>query len=171
MTQTRSTTWVLQKANDPTLSKQRSAPVVEVLTMRRMFADSMRLPATSATGKDTSHYYRKFLPNLSTLLHPLNSLLKDDQEWMWTQECGTAFQAAKDLLVSAPILAHYDPSLPLRMAGDASTYGIGAVLSHVFPDGREHPIAYASHTLSPTEQNYSQIEKEALSLVFGVHNF
>ena len=117
------------------------------------------------------HYYGKFLPNLSTLLHPLNSLLKDNQEWMWTQECGTAFQAAKDLLVSAPILAHYDPSLPLRMAGDASAYGIGAVLSHVFLDGREHPIAYASHTLSSTEQNYSQIEKEALSLVFGVQNF
>ena len=117
------------------------------------------------------HYYGKFIPNLSTLLHPLNRLLKDDCSWEWTEECARAFRAVKDLLASAPVLAHYDPSLPLKLAGDASAYGIGAVLSHVFPDGSEHPVAYASRTLSPTEQNYSQVEKEAQSLVFGVQKF
>ena len=59
----------------------------------------------------------------------------------------------------------------MKMAGDASAYGIGAVISHVFPDGKKRPVAYASRTFSESERNYSQIEKEALSLVFGIQKF
>ena len=61
---------------------------------------------------------------------------------------------------------HYNPTLPIRLAGDASAYGIGAVIAHVFPDGskRPGPVAFASRTLSQSERNYAQVEKEALSL-------
>ena len=55
-----------------------------------------------------------------------------------------------------------------RLAGDASFYGIGAVLSHVFADGTERPVPYASQTLLQNEQNYAQVEKEALLFIFGV---
>ena len=47
----------------------------------------------------------------------------------------------------------------------------GAVISHIFPDGSEHPVAFASRTLSRSEQNYAQLEKESLSLIFGVKRF
>ena len=63
------------------------------------------------------HYYGKFLPGLATLLHPLNHLLKAGQKWTWTKKCTEAFVATKKLLVTAPVLGHYDPSMPMKMAG------------------------------------------------------
>ena len=69
------------------------------------------------------------------------------------------------------MLAQYDPTLPIKLDCDASAYGIGAVVSHVLPDNTEHPIAYASRTLTSSEKNYPQIKKEALALVYGVKKF
>ena len=63
------------------------------------------------------------------------------------------------------------PKCPLRLAADASSYGLRAVISHIFPSGIERPIAYASRTLTASERNYSQLEKEALSIVFAVQKF
>lgn len=78
---------------------------------------------------------------------------------------------ANEALVSSKVLVHYNPSLPLKLAGDASSYGVGAVISHIMEDGTEHPIAFVSRSLSSSERNYSQVEKEALSLVFRVKKF
>ena len=117
------------------------------------------------------NYYGKFIPNLATLIHPLNHLLREDVKWKWTAECAKAFAEAKQVLTSSKVLVHYDPTLPITLAGDAPAYGIGAVISHVMPDGTEHPIAFASCTLSPSERNYAQLEKEALSLDFGIKRF
>ena len=117
------------------------------------------------------NYYGKFIPNAATVLAPLNELLRKDVKWRWTQRCQTSFQAAKETLVSTKVLMHYDPTLPIRMAGDASAYGVGAVIAHVLPDGTERPVAFASRTLTSSERNYAQVEKEALSLIFGVKRF
>ena len=117
------------------------------------------------------NYYGKFIPNLANIVHPLNQLLQKDAKWTWTPDCVQAFTAAKQALNSSKVLAHYDPSLPITMAGDASAYGIGSIISHILPDGSERPIAFASQTLSSSEKNYCQLEKEALSLVFGVKKF
>ena len=117
------------------------------------------------------NYYGKFVPQLSSILHPLNQLLQQGYQWKWSETCQSAFQQAKETLTSSKVLAHYDPSLPLRLAADASAYGLGAVISHLMPNGNERPIAYASHTLSKSERNYAQLEKEALALIFGIKKF
>ena len=85
--------------------------------------------------------------NLSSLIHPLNQLLRQTTPWKWTEECDTAFKAAKSRIVTPNGLAHYDPKLPIQLAGDASAYGVGAVISHVMNDGTERPIAFASQEL------------------------
>ena len=117
------------------------------------------------------NYYRKFIPRSATILHPLNALLCKNAKWNWSHECQKSFESAKAALSSSSLLAHYNPTLPIRLAGDASAYGIGAVIAHVMPDGSERPVAFASRTLTSAEKNYSQIEKEALALVYGVKRF
>ena len=117
------------------------------------------------------NYYGKFIKNLASILYPLNRLLQEKQKWEWTNECSEAFQTAKNQLTSSEVLTHYDPKLPINLAADASAYGIGAVISHVLPDGSEKPISFASRTLTTSEKNYAQLEKEALSLIFGVKKF
>ena len=112
-----------------------------------------------------------FLPNIATLLHLLNELLQLKHRWKWTSEYQSAFRRAKDLLTSSSVLTHCDPNLPIRLAADASAYGIGAVLSHVLPTGKEKPVAFISRSLSASEKNYAQIEKEALASVFGIRRF
>ncbi|KAL3097753.1 hypothetical protein niasHT_026849 [Heterodera trifolii] len=61
--------------------------------------------------------------------------------------------------------------LKIIVAADASKGGIGATISHQFPDKSERVIEHASCTFSAAQQNYSQIEKEALGLVFAVQKF
>ena len=116
-------------------------------------------------------YYSKFLPNLSTTLHPLYHLLKKDVPWKWGTKQKKAFAASKDLLTSTKFLAHFDSNQELTLACDASDYGLGAVLAHKMPDGSEKPIGYASRTLTKSERNYSQLEKEGLSCIFGIKKF
>ncbi|XP_064476257.1 uncharacterized protein K02A2.6-like [Ornithodoros turicata] len=116
-------------------------------------------------------YYAKFLSKLSSIAYPLNRLLSEKVKWTWSSESQRAFEALKKAMASAPVLQHYDPSLPLQVSADASPYGVGAVLAHVDSDGTGKPIAYASRTLTESEKNYSQIECEALALVFAVKRF
>ena len=83
------------------------------------------------------NYYHRFLPNLSTVVSPLNALLQKDQKDLWSNECDKAFKDSKRLTTSEPVLTYYNPELPVRLATDASPVGISGILSHVMPDGSE----------------------------------
>ncbi|XP_024064460.2 LOW QUALITY PROTEIN: uncharacterized protein K02A2.6-like, partial [Terrapene carolina triunguis] len=117
------------------------------------------------------NYYGKFISQLATLLKPLHELLGQNKAWKWTEACNVAFNKAKDALLNSEVLMHFDPSLPLQLACDASPYGVGAVVSHIMPSGEERPIVFASRTLSKAETNYTQIEREALGIIFGIRKF
>ena len=116
-------------------------------------------------------YYGKFLQNLATEARPLNELLEKTRKWKWTDQCDAAFENIKKLVTSDQVLTHYDPALSIRLACDASPFGLGAVLSHVMPDGSERPVMFASRSLSKSERNYAQIDKEALGIVWSVRKF
>ena len=117
------------------------------------------------------NFYRRFLPNLSTQLQPLNQLLQKDARWKWTPACEMVFKKLKTALSEKDVLVHYDEKKPIKLSCDASAYGLGAVISHVMSDGSERPIAFASRTMTPTERNYAQVEREGLSIVFGLRKF
>ena len=116
-------------------------------------------------------YYDRFIPGLATNCAVLNDLLQKNSKWNWTSEHTGAIETVKTSLTSVDTLTHYDPSLPLSLACDASPVGIGAVIFHTFPGGKEKPVAYASRKLTAAEQNYAQIQKEALGIIFGVQKF
>ena len=116
-------------------------------------------------------YYSRFLPNASSTLTPLYSLLQNKKKWAWSSKEQAALDTAKGMLQSTSLLVHYDPTKPLILACDASPYGVGTVLSHMMEDGSEKPVAFASRTLAPAENNNSQLEKEGLAIVYGVKKF
>ncbi|XP_054746090.1 uncharacterized protein K02A2.6-like [Anastrepha obliqua] len=117
------------------------------------------------------NYYGKFIAEMSKVRAPLDKLLHKNEKFNWNADCQKAFQQFKRILNSDLMLTHYNPNLPLKVAADASNRGIGAFICHVFPDGSEKVIQHASKVLTDAEQKYSQIEKEALALVFALKKF
>ena len=121
-------------------------------------------------------FYRRFIPNFSSIASPLTDLTKRDgpnsiRDWQDQHE--KAFQTLKNRLTSSPILRlpvfrNGTPFVPRTVASDD---GIGAVLLQEFEGEGRLPIAYASKKLLPRERNYSVIEKECLAIIRGVEKF
>ncbi|UYV68121.1 hypothetical protein LAZ67_5003112, partial [Cordylochernes scorpioides] len=116
-------------------------------------------------------YYSRFIRNIADILAPFYHLLKKNSKWNWTSEHRILFAKCKALLTNESVLAHYDATRELVLACDASSYGLGVVLSHRNDRKEETPIAFASRTLTEAERRYSQLEKEALSIIFGCEKF
>lgn len=114
------------------------------------------------------NYLAKFAPGLSETNAPMRQLLKQSSEFLWDKQQDAAFQKMKDIITRepGPVLAYFDPEKELNLQVDASKYGLGAVL---LQDGR--PLSYASKSLTETEVNYAQIEKEMYAILFGLKRF
>ncbi|XP_013909250.1 PREDICTED: protein NYNRIN [Thamnophis sirtalis] len=117
------------------------------------------------------NFYSAFIPHKASIAEPLHRLLDASAPWVWTSCEAHALAAVKRLLTAAPILVQYNERLPLLLTCDVSPFGVGVILSHSLPDGSKAPIAFYSRTLSRTERNYSQLDKEALAVVAGVKHF
>ena len=107
-------------------------------------------------------YLSKFIPNMSQKSDPLRQLLQKDVEWSWGQAENKAFESLKTAISSTPVLKFKDPKEPVSLSVDASSKGLGAVILQ-----NNQPVAYASKALTESQQNYAQIEKEMLAIVFG----
>lgn len=110
------------------------------------------------------NYLSRFTPRLAEINAPLRQMLEQGNEFTWDKTHNAAFQQIKDLITreSRPVLAYYNPNEALRLQVDTSKNGLGAVLLQ-----KEKTIAYASKSLTETEQNYAQIEKELYAVLFG----
>lgn len=116
------------------------------------------------------NYYGKFVPNLHRLKAPFEALIKD-VPFVWTSRLKKAFEDIKLFILTGPLLlTHYDPRQTLIVAADASSVGIGVLLQRA-SDGQVKAVFHMSKALTKVQQNYSQIEKEALALVTAVERF
>lgn len=132
-------------------------------------------PPTDAAGVRSflgmTGFYMHYLDHYATHAAPLRFLTRKDVPFVWSAECVTAYMHLKAALTSAPVLRLPDFALPFMVTTDWSKTAIAAVLSQVFADGEEHPIAYASRVLTPPEANYAPTEGECLALMWGIEKF
>ena len=111
-------------------------------------------------------YMVKFLPDLANEMKPIRELRRKEVSWNWSNERERAFQKVKKRLTEAPILAYFDTNKEVVLQVDSSKNGVGAVL---LQDGK--PVEFASCALRQSERNWAQIEKEALSMLYGLECF
>ena len=92
-------------------------------------------------------YYRSFCRNFSSVAAPLTNLTSPSNPFDWTSECQHAFECAKALLCSSPVLAAPVFLKPFKLEVDASAVGARAVLLQDGADGICHPVCYFSRKL------------------------
>jgi transposase InsO family protein len=111
-------------------------------------------------------YLSTYIPNLSSHTTPLRQLLHKDSEFQWHHEHQDAFEKIKNIVKNASTLVYFNPKKPTVIQVDASSYALGAALVQ-----NDKVIAYASKSLTETEQRYANIEREMLACVFGAERF
>lgn len=113
------------------------------------------------------NYLQKFAPNLSEVTAPMRDLLKEGNQFRWDEQVqGCSFKRVKEILSAAPVLKYFDPKDDVELQCDASDRGLGACLVQ-----GGQPVAYVSRSMTETEGNYGQIEKEMLAILLGVERF
>jgi len=115
-------------------------------------------------------YYRRFVHKFADIAAPLHELQRKNAPFVWQEEQESAFNRLKEVLTSAPVLGVPRDEGMFTVDSDASSVGIGAVLSQQ-QEGREVVIAYASRALSEAEKYYDVTRKELLAVVFALKTF
>ena len=112
-------------------------------------------PPTTVKGVQSftgfANFYRKFIPNFSNIITPLNLLTRKNEPWNWTSFQQNAFDKLKRIFSSAPVLQIPDISRPFSIMTNASLLAVGAILLQ--PDANQdlHPCAYFSQTFTPAQ--------------------
>ncbi len=120
-----------------------------------------------------ANFYRRFIAHYSQQSAPLTSLLRHKPKTLtWTPEATQAFQQLKSSFCTAPTLTHPDPNRRFVVEVDASTLGVGAVLSQWKGEPPVlHPCAHSSKMMSPAEQNYDIGNRELLAIKLALEEW
>lgn len=122
------------------------------------------------------NFYHRFLPNISSVLAPLHDLAKSlnsqKQKTItsWSKEHENSFSTSKDILANCSLLAHPSQNSTLSLTTDASSNGIGAVLSQSTNE-KNQPLAFFSQKLTSTQQKYSTYDRELLAIYTSIKFF
>ena len=109
------------------------------------------------------NYFGRMIPNYAAKTRCINELRRKYKPFKWTDECQRAFQSLVDELPSEPLVQPYTLDKEVTLTTDASEKTNGGVLTQ-----NDHPVIYISRNLTSAEQKYSNIEREALAVVFAV---
>jgi transposase InsO family protein len=116
-------------------------------------------------------FYRKFVKSFSEISRPLTEMLKNHVKFRWGPEQQEAFNSLKQRIVQAPILQFPNLGKEFILRTDASSYCIGAILAQKGDDGFQHPIAFGSNLLTPTQIKWSVWQKEFYAMKFYCEKF
>ncbi|KAE9031558.1 hypothetical protein PF011_g1 [Phytophthora fragariae] len=116
-------------------------------------------------------YLCKYVSNYAGKIRPLSQLLKEDAAWVWTADCQQTFDAVKQGLTEATILAVADQDRPFHVVCDASDFAIGCTLMQHDHEGRDRVVYYQSRQLKPAERNYPVHDKELLAMKYALAKF
>ncbi|KAG5723599.1 hypothetical protein E4T56_gene18161 [Termitomyces sp. T112] len=113
-----------------------------------------------------ANFYCRFINNYSGITKPLNRLTRKDTPWDWDSKCQSVFLLLKKAFTSAPVLRHFDPSLPIVLKCDTSDYAIAGILSQLNSGGKDlRPVTFYTRSMIPAELNYDIYDKELLAIV------
>ncbi|GBG78394.1 hypothetical protein CBR_g26422 [Chara braunii] len=116
-------------------------------------------------------YYCDFIKGFAAIARPLTNLLPKDQPLQWDSECGQAFDALQEALVTAPVLIRPDPAKQFILITEWQPEAISAILVQKGNDGHEHVIEYASRTVPHEQRNDSAPQGECYAVVWGILHF
>ena len=115
-----------------------------------------------------ANYYRRFIPNFATIAVPLYRLLKKGVKFVWDEECQEAFSALIQGINEDAVLAFPDFRKQFHLTTDASTKGMGAVLSQADENDIQRPVSFISRKFTGAETRYSTTEQECLAIVWAI---
>ena len=118
-----------------------------------------------------TNWCSRFIKNHADLSEPLRRLMVKEEKFKWSKTCEQAFNKMKESLAKVEKLAHFDQHLKTTLIVDASPTGLGGILAQTDQRGKRRVVAYASKALNPTQQRYSQTEREALAIIWGCEHF
>ena len=123
-----------------------------------------------------ANFFRAHLPSFAEISSPLTDLLRATgggrQRIPWSWECNRSFELIKDMLTSAPLLRHFDPSLRTAVHVDASQNAVGAVLLQWAPgESTPRPVGYFSRKLQGSQFRYDGRNAEALAVQLALSHW
>ena len=132
------------------------------------------------------NYYHRFIPQCAAKLTPLNNLLtaaneghtrlspKSNFDLKWEQNAESAFSESKQILASATLLIHPDPTAQINITCDASDVSVGVDVGGVlqqYLNGMWQPLSFFSKKLNPAETRYSAFDRELLAVYATIKHF